>query len=295
MLNSITEVFDSKGVYYEVQANKPEEIKIRCFSGLHEDANPSLSVNLDKEVFNCFSCGYSGSISRLIKDLGVQNYEGPDVNTKQGFKLSKIKNKLDKLRRPRIVELPEPRALINHEFKGIGVSTLQEFEIFITEHFDLRDYACIPVYQNGKLKFIEGRYRTQESSEGKPKYMRLPEGASVQNVMFPLDKVEDFSTIILVEGIFDVIKLHELGYKNSLCIFGTNNFSSKKVTMLDELGCTHVILMMDGDSPGRLAAKKIATLLEKSNIKASIVNLPDGVDPGVLTKSDAEFLLSKLI
>lgn len=295
MHSSITDVFDSKGIEYEVLPNKPEEVKIHCFSGLHEDSNPSLHVNIDKEVFNCFSCGYSGSINRLIKDLGIENYEGPDVSTKQGFKLSKLKIRLDKLRRPREVHLPEPRAILNHSFKGIGVGTIQDFEIFITEHYDLRDYVCIPVYQNNKLKFVEGRYRATDNPEDKPKYMRLPEGVSVNNILFPLDKVEDFSTVILVEGIFDVIKLHELGYKNSLCVFGTNNFTNLKVTMLDELECTHVVLMMDGDPSGRLAAKKIQKMLERANIRTSIVDLPEGVDPGVLTKSDADFLLSKVI
>lgn len=295
MTSSLTDIFDEKSIDYEIQPNKPEEIKIKCFSGLHEDSNPSLSVNIEKEVFNCFSCGYSGSIDRLVKDLGVDTYDGPDTTTKQGFKLSKLRLKLDNMRRPRQITLPEPRAIINHTFKGIGVNTLQDFEIFITENYDLRDYACIPVYQNGKLKFIEGRYRT-ENPEGKvPKYLRLPEGVSVSNIMFPLDKVKDFSTIILVEGIFDVIKLHELGYDNSLCIFGTNNFTKQKMQMLDEFECNHVILLFDGDNSGRQAAKRISKQLEANNTKTTIVDLPDGVDPGVLTKSDADFLLSKLM
>lgn len=291
MSNSILNILDDNGVYYELVPNKPEEIKVKCISGLHEDNNPSLFVNLEKEVFNCFSCGYGGSLNRLVKDLGIDIYEGPDINTKQGFKLSKIKKKLEKVRTPREIHLPEPRAIINSEFKGIGVKTLQDFGVFLTEYYDLRDYVCIPVYQNNKLKFIEGRYKATGAS---PKYMRLPEGASVSNIMFPLDKVEDFSTVILVEGIFDVIKLHELGYNNSLCVFGTNNFTNQKLTMLDEFGCTHVIIMFDGDSSGRTAAKRLKEKIDKYGIKASIVDLPDELDPGMLTKSDADFLLSNL-
>lgn len=295
MYNSITDVLTGKGVEYEVVPNKPEEIKIRCFSGLHEDSNPSLSINLDKEVFNCFSCGYSGSLNKLIKDLGVSNYNGPDNSTKQGFKLLKIKGKLDKLRTVKEINLPEPRALLTHEFKGIGVPTLQSFGVFITDHYELSEYVCIPVYQNNKLKFIEGRYRAANSAEGKAKYMRLPEGSSVKDILFPLDKVEDFSTVILVEGIFDVINLHQLGYTNALCIFGTNNFTTKKVSILDELGCRHAIIMFDGDSAGRMSAKKVSAMFDKGSIRNSIVNLPEGTDPGVLTRTDVDFLLSKIM
>lgn len=295
MYNSLTDVLLSKGIDYDTVPNKPEEIKIHCFSGMHEDNNPSLYVNLEKEVFNCFSCGYSGSTNKLVKDLGITNYDGPDSSTKQGFKLLKIKSKLDKLRVTREVVLPEPRALVNHEFKGINVPTLQSFGVFLTEHYELSDYVCIPVYQNNKLKFIEGRYKASDKPEGKAKYMRLPEGSSVKNILFPLDKVEDFSTVILVEGIFDVINLHQLGYTNALCIFGTNNFTKEKVELLDELECTHAIIMFDGDSPGRLSAKKVSDMFSKKSIKSSIIDLPQGVDPGVLTKSDVEFLLSKIM
>jgi 5S rRNA maturation endonuclease (ribonuclease M5) len=293
--NNLTDVLTGKGVDYETSVNKPEEIKIRCFSGLHEDSNPSLSINLDKEVFNCFSCGYSGSITKLIKDLGVTNYNGPDSSTKQGFKLLKIKNKLDKLRVQKEVNLPEPRALLSHDFKGIGASTLQDFGVFITEHYELSDYVCIPVYQNNKLKFIEGRYKASDNPKGRSKYMRLPEGSSVKEILFPLDKVEDFSTVILVEGIFDAINLHQLGYNNALCIFGTNNFTTKKVNILDELGCRHAIIMFDGDNAGRTSAKKVSAMFDKSSIKNSIVSLPEGTDPGVLTKTDVEFMLSKIM
>jgi DNA primase len=64
--------------------------------------------------------------------------------------------------------------------------------------------------------------------------------------------------------------------------------------MLDEFGCTHVIIMFDGDSSGRTAAKRLKEKIDKYGIKASIVDLPDELDPGMLTKSDADFLLSNL-
>ena len=69
----------------------------------------------------------------------------------------------------------------------------------------------------------------------------------------------------------------------------------EKVELLDELECTHAIIMFDGDSPGRLSAKKVSDMFSKKSIKSSIIDLPQGVDPGVLTKSDVEFLLSKIM
>ena len=37
---------------------------------------------------------------------------------------------------------------------------------------------------------------------------------------------------ILVEGIFDMINLHDKGLTNAVCCFGTNNYNEAKLSML---------------------------------------------------------------
>ena len=41
------------------------ELMYRCI--FHEDKNPSLAVNLEKQVFHCFGCGKSGTLSQLLR------------------------------------------------------------------------------------------------------------------------------------------------------------------------------------------------------------------------------------
>ena len=55
--NPIVEYFRSRGV---VLKKKGKEYKGLC--PFHEDANPSLSVNAEKQVFNCFGCGKGGTV-----------------------------------------------------------------------------------------------------------------------------------------------------------------------------------------------------------------------------------------
>lgn len=45
---------------FETKANGKHQVKIHC--PFHDDANPSCGVNLDKKVFNCFSCHTKGNI-----------------------------------------------------------------------------------------------------------------------------------------------------------------------------------------------------------------------------------------
>jgi len=91
-----------------------------------------------------------------------------------------------------------------------------------------------------------------------------------------------------------VLKLHDLGYTNSLCIFGTQNFTAQKAKLLDEYGCRKVTILMDGDSAGKQAAAKIEKLLEQRNIETNNIVLTDGLDPGSFNKEIAEHFLGNI-
>ena len=159
------------------------------------------------------------------------------------------------------------------------------------QQYGLTNYICIPIYQFNKLRFIEGRYRFKNYQDN-PKYMRRPGGATVNNILFPIDKLKAGVEVIIVEGLFDMMNLWQHGYHNTLCTFGTQNFGDKKIELLDKLGITSVKLMMDGDSAGLLAAKKISRLLEKFDFQTSIIKLPTHMDPGALTADEIKYYLS---
>jgi len=291
-LLTIEEILTDKGIYFTNNPNKPSEIIVRCFSGMHEDKNPSLSFNIEKGVFNCFSCGFKGNTQQFCSGLGIT--ETPQVSSKIAVKIKKLKNKLDIIRNGSEVRFPEPSININHSFKGISAPTLKSFGAFFTDSNGLSEYVCIPIYQNNKLRFIEGRYKVLNSTSDMPKYLRKPNGVSVSNILFPLDRIQNFSHIILVEGLFDVLKLHDLGYTNSLCIFGTQNFGTEKARLLDEYGCRKVTILMDGDVSGKTVATKIEKLLDSRNIETKIVNLPNGLDPGTFDAETAEYYLGNI-
>jgi len=291
-LQSVEDILTEKAIYFITNPNKPSELIVRCFSGMHEDKNPSLSFNLEKGVFNCFSCGFRGNTQQFFEGLGIMN--APQLTTKLGLRLNKLKNKLEGIRNTSEVRMPEPNIKITHSFKGISANTLKEFEAFFTDASGLSEYVCIPIYQHKKLRFVEGRYKVLSSNSEMPKYLRKPSGVSVSEILFPLDKIKDFSHIVLVEGLFDVLKLHDLGYKNSLCIFGTQNFGTDKAKLLDEYGCRKVTILMDGDAAGKSAATKIQKLLDARNIETVVITLSDGLDPGSFNAETAEHYLGKL-
>ena len=279
----LVELLNHRGIEYR-KTNNPSEILISCTSGEHIDKSPSLSYNLEKNIFNCWSCGFSGGITKFMKSIGETVIL--DVDSKQPYKIKKLRDKIRKVIEIDDIQLPSTRQVYAGEFKGISGATLKEFQAFTSSEMGLKEYICLPVYQFGKLKFIEGRYAGIVAN--KPKYYRRPQGASVSDVVFPLDKVKNTNYVILVEGIFDMLNMWQLGYHNTLCIFGASNFSRKKLEILDRIGVTRVDIMMDPDAPGQMAAAKIADALDTKNIMSRNIKLPVGTDPGEINARQAE-------
>lgn len=292
MNTELTEELTKLGIPFKQVRNNPYELEMRCFSGLHEDNNPSLHYNVVKEVFNCFSCGYRGNKKNLYTALGISLQE--NLLTKQGFKIEKLKNKLNSITMDTDIELPVIRFPLPTPFKGISIETLQEFEAFTTETANMEDYVWIPIYQNEKLVSVNGRYK-MANAEGVPKYINLPRNLDMSEILFPMDKIKDPTSIILVEGMYDMLRLWDLNVKNAICLMGVTSFTYKKAKMLANYGCQHVTILLDGDDAGRKAGPIIKDLLARNFIDSEIVSLEDGLDPGAFTKEHLSTYLSKFV
>ena len=279
----LIELLDKRGIEYK-KTNNPSEILISCTSGQHEDKSPSLSYNLDKNLFHCWSCGFGGGSSKFLESIG--EITRLSIESKQPYKIQKLKNKIKQIIEVDDIRIPDERFPYNAEFKGIDGKTMREFGAFTTQELKLQNYICIPVYQFGKLKFIEGR----KISDGgiQPKYYRRPANAKVSNILFPLDKIKNTNYLIFVEGIFDMLNMWQLGYKNTVCLFGASNFNRNKLDTLDRIGVTRVDIMMDPDTAGHIASEKIAKLLDTRNIYSRIIKVPVGKDPGNISQSEAQ-------
>jgi 5S rRNA maturation endonuclease (ribonuclease M5) len=278
-LADLRDILKGKGIYFR-ETNNPAEIIIQCTSGEHTDKNPSLSFNMDKNVFHCFSCGFGGGTIKFLQSIGIT--EKLHIESKQEYKIIKLQRKLRALKNIGNLQLPRATNDVTWDFNGVSANTLQEFGAFTTAEYGLDDYICIPVYLFGRLKFIDARIR--HSGTRKPKYNRRPEGISVADVLFPVDKIDNTNEVVLVEGMYDMLNLWEKGITNCLCIFGTQNFNKKKIELLDKIGIHKVILMMDGDIAGRNATTKIKGLLDYNNILSKEIYLPEGIDPGNISK-----------
>jgi len=286
----IIDLLNEKGVEYKT-SNNPNEILVRCTSGIHEDKTPSMQYNLEKNMFHCWSCDFKGGSRKFLASLGIK--VKVDVESKQPYKVQQLKNKLLEIKDQKELHIPEDAVAAVGRMSGISSEIITGFDAFFTHRYDMDDYVCFPIYQYGKLRFFEGKIKYKNSP--KAKYTRQPQGVNTKDILFPLDKIKNKSHLILVEGLFDMLNMWQMGYTNTVCIFGVSNFGKKKADLLDSINCTRITVLFDGDLAGRSGAQKIKDLLESRSLETDIVYLPEGRDPGDLTKEEADkFLYSSL-
>ncbi|MEM9194049.1 MAG: DNA primase, partial [Myxococcota bacterium] len=115
------------------------------------------------------------------------------------------------------------------------------------------------------------------------KYLNSPEGPLFKKseVLFGLYEgrvdIRREGKVLLCEGNFDLVALHQAGFKFAVAPLGTS-FTAAHAKLLRRYA-GEVILLFDGDSAGRKATRAAAPLLREAGLKTKVVALPEGADP----------------
>lgn len=249
---------------------------IKCLNPDHQDSNPSFRVDKVTGVAHCFACGFK---TNLFKYYGVFTNLVP-------MKILALKEKLDALKKfGQELDLPQGYTPWTKQFRGVSPATLKHFGAFYTNQVEkLQDRIIFPIKDiTNKTQVFVGRHTM---SNGNPRYINYPQGVKIP--LYPAHLPSGYSSMVIVEGLFDMLNLYDNGCENVVCAFGTNtlqNDTKQKLLPFRAQGITHVYLLFDGDDAGRSAAKSLKPLLEAEGFITEIVDLPDGSDPGDL---DAE-------
>ena len=250
---------------------------------VHGERHPSCGIDIDYcpdgepdlhgQVFNCFSCGESGSIAWLVyrslpdrfKSIGqaekfLKQRYGVSSNlfnvTDSGVSVHRYEDKfidIDKISKD------------NREVKPFSAlapfkSGKQTYQYFFNRGFDksdMREYmigrdlkeetVTIPIFwEDKKLAGIIGRY----IDPNRPKNSRFKiYDFKRSSLIYPLDKVEPVdSTLILVEACFDVIMLNKWGFPNAIATM-TNKVSKSQAEQIKSR-CDNLIVLCDLDERG---------------------------------------------
>lgn len=250
------------------------EMSFHC--PFHKDKTPSLFINFDRGIFNCFSCGRKGSIESLFKELigssmyktlginytpfsvyaRVHQTQPFDVKEEDNTKLKHVYLNFDSSKLGSIKDYPEVLEYLQR--RGIKLTTANSMKFrYVKEPLSINttlfeDRLLIPIYEDGRLISIEGR-KIGELKNTEPKVL-YPKNCTV-NSLYDIDNLNRDETLYVVEGLMDLAVLRSsLFFKNSSSIFGAN-LTDRQLKLLSEF--KKVTYIPDSDQAGEKTVDKL--------------------------------------
>lgn len=281
---NVEDILKEQNITYII---KGHDYIIQCLNPNHEDTNPSMRVDKTTGLFNCFSCSARGNLftrfNKIVNSLNIRQQS--------------ILERIDILFQPNIA-LPFDAQPFNHDFRDISEKTLKHFEAFTSNTPDWEGRIVFPIKDfKNKIQGFIGRYT---HSKLDPKYIVLPHGRPLP--IFPPANMLEPGTVVLVEGIFDLLNLYDKGITNVITGFGLIRPKKRNKNIIDIherfatykiMGITRIVIIYDGDKPGHDAAILLRDALSEY-IAADIIELPDGKDPGSLNDNSVYSLKRKI-
>ncbi|MGH7742996.1 MAG: DNA primase, partial [Candidatus Eiseniibacteriota bacterium] len=147
-----------------------------------------------------------------------------------------------------------------------------------------RNRLMVPLIANGGAVVGFGARALAEGDE--PKYLNSAESPVYHkgSFLFALDTARrhaaEAGEMIVVEGYFDAIAMHQAGLRHTVATSGTA-LTVDQARMLKRL-VPRVALTYDGDRAGREAMMRSLGTLLAEGLDVAVVDLPDGEDPDTL-------------
>ncbi len=175
--------------------------------------------------------------------------------------------------------------------KGFSEDDIRKSDLYSEKgYFRWKDRLLFPLYDpDGNPLGFSGRAL---SADVQPKYINTPESNLFhkREILYNLHSAAPIARrmkqVILMEGYMDVIKAHQHGIQNCVATCGTA-LTPEQIAHIKKLNVP-VILCLDGDEAGLNAAEKNYFLLKKEGIEATLMKLPDGMDPDESLDQDPE-------
>ena len=269
---------------------------------LHLESSPSFYVNTRKNLFYCHGCGQGGDLIRLLElsqhlsfRQALAYLEQPSAPADPAALLEQAAA----FYQQQLPRYPEARRYL--EQRGVhDPALIEELRIGyapggnLRRHLMARGYSLewlrrvglvnlqgcdafyrrivFPCGQDGRLVNLYGR------STGAAFPHRFLPGS--KGGLFAWESVRQFSTLILVEGLFDLAVLWQAGFRNTTCAFGTH-LTPTQFRQLSPPPARRVYLVFDQDQnqAGRHASQALARRLQQAGLRVGLVQLPAGEDP----------------
>lgn len=169
------------------------------------------------------------------------------------------------------------------DIEAAGLLVKSEKENSQNKFYDrFRGRLMFPIFnESGKVVAFGGRHMFEDDKLAK--YINSPESKvyNKSRILYGLNFARDYiralDYVVLVEGYFDVISLHQAGIRNVVASSGTA-LTEEQIKLISRY-TNNIVLIYDSDLAGIKASKRGIELVLEAGLDLSIVSLPDGEDP----------------
>jgi len=268
---------------------------------LHAETRPSFYVNVRRNLFYCHGCGQGGDLIRFVelsRHLSFrqtltyleQRKTPADPAAVLGQACAFYQRQLDCYPEARrylkqrglhdaalIRELQigyAPGASLRRHLiaQGYSLALLREAGVVnLQGHDALYQRIVFPCRQDSRIVNLYGR-----SINAAFAHRFLP-GSKGDLVAW--GTVRQFSSVILVEGMFDLAVLWQAGFRNTTCSLGTHLTAGQFQQLCDGPRTVYLAFDVDDNGSGQHAARELADRLRGQGITTRRVLLPPGHDP----------------
>lgn len=297
---------------------------------IHKGSNPTqFRVSISKNIWNCFSeCKHGGNTLDFIAKMENVSIHAAALKAIEWFQLDPEAVSADSQEEagepkeaPKAGDAPRPRPAAKpapaqengapnkplkfrldklertHPYlaeRGLTLETIVDFGAGYCAKGMMAERIAIPIHNpEGNVVAYAGRY-PGEPAEGTPKY-KLPQGFRKSLELFNVDraiKEPAEKPLVIVEGFFDCMKLHQHGYRKVVALMGsTMSAAQEELIRRHTDRNSQVIVMLDEDEAGGAGRDDVACRLSKfCFVKVHMFDKP-GTQPENLSADEVHQIL----
>lgn len=206
---------DAIGAFGSPKKKNGEEWTYHCPSGLHEDNNPSFSVNVEKGTYYCFACAFKGTLKIPNQIDTVNTFDDVYVETQTPIK---VFVDLADLRHVKGVVKYDPNVL-SHPYLVKKEVNFKNDKILITQRQII--YESLVISPNSLLIFSDDGFCCQQITfDCKKLFLK---GSRPTNTFISLNGVPKATKYtVLCEGMATGLSIALSGYNTKVCWNGEN-------------------------------------------------------------------------
>jgi len=285
--------------HYQVKLRRGGRDQYRGRCPIHRGEGPeAFHANLSQNLLHCFSCGAGGSVLDFVAAMEGCDLREAALRLQQETSLPSgpaagaegTPTVTKKRGRPAPLGFTLGGIDSTHPYlaaRGIDKATAEQFGVGVYSGAGIfSGRLVIPIHnQHGELVAYCGR--AVEGSE--PRY-RFPPGFAKSEILFNFHRAAAANkpAVIVVEGFFDCLKLHQAGVRSVVALMGSALYPSQECLLIERF--RHVMLILDGDAAGRHATAEIAPRL-RAHCFVQVMHLAPDTQPDQMTSQEVWHVL----